>query len=197
MKNINSTLQKLSENKKIYKNNQTKSNRYKRLPNGLLTYFNCLRVSNSMNITLHDINKIRKHEEIGDAYVLVNEEYKVSIIYGAKIILLDNILYQQMKQYIETYRPLVIEESKLHDMKGYVFTSSRFTTTKPLGEKMDYSMISNAMTFSFRKANVLKDDTSSNTSRVSCSRIRMSILAEIVSLEKENISTMASCFAKQ
>ena len=32
--------------------------------------------------------------------------------------------------------------------------------------------------------------------RVSCSRIRMSVLTEIVSLGKENISTIANCFAK-
>ena len=91
-----------------------------------------------MNITLHDVNNITKHEEIQGAYVLVNDKYKVSIIHGAKIILLDNILYQQMKQYIETYRPLVTEDSNLHDMKRYVFMSSKFTTGKPLGENMDH-----------------------------------------------------------
>lgn len=77
-------------------------------------------------------------------------------------------------------------------MERYVFTSSRFTTTKPLGQKMDHSAISNAMTSSFHKANVFKD---TNT-RVSCSRIRMSVLTEIVSLGRENISTIASCFGK-
>lgn len=39
------------------------------------------------------------------------------MIYGAKIILLDTILFQQMKQYIELYRPLVSEDSKLNDLK--------------------------------------------------------------------------------
>ena len=84
-----------------------------------------------MNISLEDVKKIQKHGEIDDAYVLVNEEYKVSMIYGAKFILLGTILLQQMKQYIELYRPLVSEDSKLHDMERYVFTTSRFTTTKP------------------------------------------------------------------
>ena len=32
--------------------------------------------------------------------------------------------------------------------------------------------------------------------RVSCSRIRMSVLTETVGLGKENISTIANCFAK-
>ena len=138
------------------------------------------------------LKKIKKHEEIHDAYVLVNEEYKVFMIYGAKIILLDTILLQQMKQYIELYRPLVSEDSKLYGMERYVFTSSRFTTTKPLGQKMDHSAISNGMTSSFHKANVFKD---TNT-RVSCSRIRMSVLTEIVTLGSENISTIASYFGK-
>ena len=35
------------------------------------------------------------------------------MIYGAKIILLDTILLQHMKQYTELYRPLVSEDSKM------------------------------------------------------------------------------------
>ena len=120
-----------------------------------LTYFNCLRASNLMNISLQDVNKITKHEEIDGAYVLVNEEYKVSMLYGAKIILLDSILYEQLKLYIEVYRPIVSNDSKLHDQNRYVFASSRITTTKPLGQKMDHSAISNAMTSAFSKAKVL------------------------------------------
>ena len=155
-----------------------------------LSYFNCLRASNLMNITIHDVKKTTKHEEIEDAFVLVNDEYKVSMIYGAKIILLDSILYKQLKIYIDRYRPLVSNDINFHDKKRYVFTSSRITTSKPLGQKMDHSAISNAMTSAFNKAKVL------GCSWVSCSRIRMSVLTEIVSVGTENISNIASCFAK-
>ena len=108
-----------------------------------------------MNISLQDVNKIAKHEEIHGAYNLVNEEYKVSMLYGAKIILLDSILYEQLKLYIEVYRPIVSNDSKLHDQNRYVFTWSRITTTKPLGQTMDHSAISNAMRSAFSKVKVL------------------------------------------
>ena len=62
-----------------------------------LTYFNCLRASNLMNISLADIEKIEKQDEIDDAWVLINLEYKISMIYGAKIILLDTILLEQVQ----------------------------------------------------------------------------------------------------
>lgn len=55
-------------------------------------YFNCLRASNLINILLEDVAKIKKHEEMVDTWILTNEEYKISMIYGEKVILLDEIL---------------------------------------------------------------------------------------------------------
>ena len=158
VKNINQTLKNMSLSRaksvemKISKQSPIDIRDYLMVS---LTYFNCLRASNLMNISLQDVNKIAKHEEIHGAYVLVNEEYKVSMLYGAKIILLDSILYEQLKLYIEVYRPIVSNDSKLHDQNRYVLTSSRITTTKPLGQKMDHSAISNAMTSAFSKVKVL------------------------------------------
>ena len=80
VKNINSTLQKSSEvtkNNRITKEKAIDIEDYQILS---LTYFNCLRASNVMNITLHGVNKMTKHEKIDDAYVSVNNEYKFSII---------------------------------------------------------------------------------------------------------------------
>ena len=45
-----------------------------------LMYFNCLRASNLMNISLDDVSKIKKHEEIDGAWVLTNDVYKTSMI---------------------------------------------------------------------------------------------------------------------
>ena len=78
-----------------------------------LTYFNCLRASNLMNISLEDVQKIEKHDEIDDAGVLTNLEYKTSMIYGAKISLLDAVLLEQAQLFIEHYRPHISRDVKL------------------------------------------------------------------------------------
>ena len=61
-----------------------------------LTYFNFLRASNLMNISLDAVEKISKHDEIDDVWVLKNLEHKTSVMYGVKIILLDTILLEQV-----------------------------------------------------------------------------------------------------
>ena len=89
-----------------------------------LTDFNYLRTSNLMNISLQDVNMITKHEEIHDAYAIVNDEYKKSMFYGAKIILLDKISYEQLKMYVEVQRPLVTNDSKLHNQNQCLYLQS-------------------------------------------------------------------------
>ena len=193
VKNINQTLKNMSLSQvkrgKMKINKQSAIDIYDYLMVSL-TYFSCLRASNLISISLQDVSKITKHKEIDGAYVLVNKDYKVSMLYGAKIILLDSILYEQLKLYIQVYCPIVSNDSDLHKQNVYVFTLSRFSTTKPLAQKMDHLAISNAMTSAFLKANIL------DCSCVSCYRIKMSVLTEIVSLGKESIFNIASCFAK-
>ena len=77
-----------------------------------LTYFNCLRVSNLMNITLTGINNIKPHDEIDGAHVLTNTKYKTSVIYGPKIILLSNTHVDQIKLYIQKLRPFITKDDK-------------------------------------------------------------------------------------
>ena len=50
-----------------------------------------------MNISLDDVEKISKHDEIHDAWALTNLEYKTSMIYGTKITLLVTILLGQVQ----------------------------------------------------------------------------------------------------
>ena len=71
------SLQKSQKNNRITKEKAIDIEDYQVVS---LTYFNCLRASNLMNITLHGVNKMTKHEKIDDAYVSVNNEYKFSII---------------------------------------------------------------------------------------------------------------------
>ena len=113
-----------------------------------LTYFNCLRASNLMTTTLEDVRKIIPHNEINGAHVLKNDKYKTSMLYGAKIILL-------LKLYIQNLRPFITKDDKKHASKRFLFTSSRFSTDKPLGQQIDHSAIANAMAASFKKAKVL------------------------------------------
>lgn len=108
------------------------------------------------DISLADIEKINKHDKIDGAYVLTNERYKTSMIYGAKIILLDEIHLQQIKAYIDVFRQCVTKDDDKPSYLRYLFTSSRFVTEKPLGQQMNNSAIANAMAASFRKAKVLK-----------------------------------------
>ena len=72
-----------------------------------LTYFNCLRASNLMSITLEDMGKIKPNDEIDRAHVLKNKKYKTSMLCGAKIILLSQTHLQQIKLYIENTIPFV------------------------------------------------------------------------------------------
>lgn len=70
------------------------------------------------------------------------------MIYGTKIILLDDILMEQL------FQPSVSKDDNKSLYQKYVFTSSRVSSQKLLGTKMDHSAVANAMAASFRKAKV-------------------------------------------
>ena len=74
---------------------------------------------------------------------------KVSMIYGFKVILLDEILFEQAQIFIKLYCPLITADEPLPSMKRYLFTSSRIPTNKPLGVKMDHSAKGNILTSTF------------------------------------------------
>ena len=78
------------------------------------------------------------------------------------------------------------------ESQRFLFTSSRISTEKPLGQQMDHSANANAMASSFKKAKVFGN----RTERVPCSRIRMSVITEPVSLGAEHLSSIDNCFAK-
>ena len=101
-----------------------------------LTYFNCLRASNLKSITLKDLGKLIQMIKLTE-HVLKNEKYKTSLLYGLKIILLSQTYLQQIKLYIENIRPFVTKDDKNHPSQRCLFTSSRFSTQKPLGQQID------------------------------------------------------------
>ena len=69
-----------------------------------LLHFNCLRASNLMNISLETVFEIKKHDETDDVLVPTNPNYKISLIYGPKIIIIDCILSEQYKVFSEFFR---------------------------------------------------------------------------------------------
>ena len=77
-----------------------------------LTYFNCFRASNLMNITLADISRMKPHNEIDGAHVITNTKYKTSMIYGAKIILISTTHVEQIQLCIEHLRPFVSKDDQ-------------------------------------------------------------------------------------
>ena len=77
-----------------------------------LTYLNCLRASTLMNITLADISRMNPHNEIDGAHVITNTKYKTSMIYGAKMILINATHAEQIRLYIEHLRPFVSKDDQ-------------------------------------------------------------------------------------
>ena len=88
--------------------------------------------------------------------------------------------------------PFVPKDDQKDASQRFLFTSSRISTKKPLGQQMDHSAIANAMASSFKKAKVFGN----HTERVPCSRIRMSVITKLVSLGAEHLSSIANCFVK-
>lgn len=74
-----------------------------------------------MNTTLDDVPKIKTHDEIDGAWVLTNDVYKTSMIYGPKMILLGSILLDQLKTFIKYFREEISNDSKLSS-SGIMFS---------------------------------------------------------------------------
>ena len=88
IKELNADLHSLTTNPKSVKLSKQKAIDVRDYLMVSLTYFNCFRPSNLMNITLADISRMKPHNEIDGAHVITNTKYKTSMIYGAKMILI-------------------------------------------------------------------------------------------------------------
>ena len=137
MKDINKLLYLLNHSSKTVTINKQKAIEVRDYLMVSLTYFNCLRASDLESITLEDVGKIKPNDKIDRTHVLKNKKYKTSMLYGAKIILLSQTHLQKIKFYIENIRPYVTKDDKKHPSQRCLFTSSRFSTQKPLGQQID------------------------------------------------------------
>lgn len=103
---------------------------------------NCLRASNLINMTIHDFQQAKKDNEIQGAYRFYINKYKTSLVYGEKVILVSDTLYDQMNSYITHVRPIITDG----------FTSSiEDTKARELMNQINHSLVSKCLSRSFKK----------------------------------------------
>ena len=150
----------------------------------IMCVINGARASNLINITTEDVTTAVEHEEF-PAYVFKSKNYKTSIIYGTKIMVVPEDIYNFYKIFVNYVRPIISSPAS-----KYLFTSSR---DKADGSScIEHSLISNGMTKSFQLANVLAN----KSTRVSPSRIRCAVVTDLVGVNGEKCSTVAEQFMK-
>ena len=88
-----------------------------------------------------------------------------------------------INSYVSHLREKLILDQHLPKSKRYLFTSSRTSSSRL--EKISHSNISNALTSTFKAANVYK--TTEKDDRVSPSRIRASVATELAGLGDEDL----------
>ena len=107
-----------------------------------------------MNTIVKGFDAGKQDSEIKDVYTFTNKNYKVSIIYGAKLILAPTTLYQQLKMYVKFVRPRIIKYSYRAPSDRYLFAMIP-REDESLGFKpMQHSTVTRCLTRSFEKASV-------------------------------------------
>ena len=90
----------------------------------MICLLNATRASNLINITLKDIDDIFKDPEFEDAFCISSTRYKTSMLYGTKIMVVDEQLKNDLLQYIKTYLPVLTPSPKDRDCR-YFFSTAR------------------------------------------------------------------------
>ena len=120
----------------------------------VLTTVNALRASNLINMTLADLDAHQTHENFTFAKCIKSKKYKTSLLYGTKIILVANHVFDQLEVFVKKIRPVLIKDENLPQSQRHLFV----TKTKEddiTAQKMSHSTISSMMTSEFEKAKVL------------------------------------------
>ena len=161
---------------------------------------NCLRSSNLMNVTIHDFEQAKKHEEIENAYTFTSTKYKTSLVYGAKIILVSRAVYMQLKIYS---KKVETDQANTHTRRNQIPKGKSCDSylhhqpnqkTEFLGQ-MKHSLVTQCLTRTFEKSKVFAEAKDRYKS-VSPSRIRFSVLTELIALGDERLDNVAHCFVK-
>ena len=122
---------------------------------------NCLRTSNLMNMTIFDFQQAKSDAEINGAYRFYNNKYKTLFVYGEKVILVSDSLYDQIKTFITYVRPILTDDKFRSSKLRYIFTSSvNDEKSRELMSQMNHSLVSKCLTRPFQKAEVFSKETS-------------------------------------
>ncbi|XP_066911330.1 uncharacterized protein [Clytia hemisphaerica] len=143
-----------------------------------------------MEMSLYDFNEAKWDEEF-NAFILRNENYKTSILYGAKIIVLSENLHKLFKMFITRCRLFFIDkclEKKKEDYQKKIF-SSHVTH-----EVLNQNATTKAISKSFKESEVLKFGNLDQS--VSPTRIRIAVATEFANNKDIDFDTFATHFMK-
>ena len=158
-----------------------------------LTFITTLRASNIINITLNEVQAAKKHDEF-EAFVFKNNKYKTSLIYREKITLVPALTYHHIKLYLKYLRPLILLDSHRALRDRYLFVASK-TGPQTKALQMSHPLITNLLSKCFENGGVFSSKPEAYK-KVSCSRIRFSIITELVALGEDNLDSIAHCHGK-
>ena len=161
-----------------------------------LCYINALRASNLINMTLQEVLSDKRDKIIKDAFVFMTQKYKVSIIYGSKLILAPENLYEQIKLYTEHLRPKLIDDKHRLNREIYLFVSSKQDSSDSKAVQLQHTTLAWCLTATCERSGVFKNVTDSITKRMSTSRIRFSVITKLVCLGEDSRDNIAYCFDK-
>ena len=77
----------------------------------MIALINAARASNIFNITLNHVNLATEDQEFKGAMIFRSPKYKTSMLYGTKLLLVPNDLYNFLKKYIDFCRPIILGEA--------------------------------------------------------------------------------------
>ena len=136
---------------------------------------NCLRASNLINMTIHDFRQAKRDNKIQGAYRSYNNKYKTSLLYGEKVILVSDSLYNQMKMYITYVRPIITDDKFRSAELRCIFTfSAEDSKSIELMNQMNHSLVTKCLSQSFEKLQVFLEKK--RFASVSPSRIRFLVI---------------------
>ena len=147
-----------------------------------------------MNTIVKGFDTGKQDSEIKDVYTFTNKNYKVSIIYGAKLNLAPIILYQQLQMYVKFVRPRIIKYSYRAPSDRYLFAMIPRVDESVGFKPMQHSTVTRCLTRSFEKASVFPKAACLKSGF--CSRICFGTITELFCLGRENLDCTAYSFAK-
>ncbi|XP_066927978.1 uncharacterized protein [Clytia hemisphaerica] len=156
----------------------------------LTCFTNGVRASNLMEMSIHDFKEGKWDDEF-NAYILRNSNYKTSILYGDKIIVLSECLHKLFDLFIKRCRHFFVEkcvEKKKHDHQRKIFLSH------VTHEVLNQAAITKAMSTSFRNTDVLKFEKLDPN--ISPTRVRIAMATEFANNKDIDFDVFATHFMK-